>query len=115
MKTALKESFIQAQNSLRMKSENLIDLETILVADKDVVAALYGAKSKGTDLFHDVIDSPVLAGISLYYPIKRSNVKMFCFKNRKSLRVTPNIHPKTDGKLRWVAQRIWSYYSFSNC
>ncbi|CAG9762315.1 unnamed protein product [Ceutorhynchus assimilis] len=96
---ALKESFIQAENPFKIRSEDLIALDTRMVADEEGVAALHGAETIGNDLFHEFIDRLVLAPTSLYSPIKKSNVKIFCFKKKKLVRVAPNQQLKSDAQL----------------
>ncbi|CAG9762637.1 unnamed protein product [Ceutorhynchus assimilis] len=96
---ALKESFIQAENPFKIRSEDLIALDTRMVADEEGVAALHGAETIGNDLFHEFIDRLVLAPTSLYSPIKKSNVNIFCFEKKKLVRVAPNQQLKSDAQL----------------
>ncbi|KAE8740709.1 hypothetical protein FOCC_FOCC013765, partial [Frankliniella occidentalis] len=82
---ALKDSFHEFDNPFSLNQEELIALDTRVAISAEGVAALVGAKTKGSKLYTDFVNERLLERTkSLYDPITKCNTKIFAAKKKPS-------------------------------
>ncbi|KAE8744188.1 hypothetical protein FOCC_FOCC009196 [Frankliniella occidentalis] len=82
---APKDSFHEFDNPFSLNKEELIALDTRVAISAEGVAALVGAKTKGSKLYTDFVNERLLERTkSLYDPITKCNTKIFAAKKKPS-------------------------------